>query len=54
MKIFILLFAPCFTDWCVEAESQPVAAYETAEDCQHIAELLSRSAGIAWCEEAAE
>lgn len=49
LTFFVLMFAPCATDWCVTREALAVAAYDTAEDCQHVADAI-RQDGAAWCE----
>ncbi len=55
---FVLVIAPCFTDWCVENEGVAEAAFETFDECIDVARAINidamRRGGDdthAWCEE---
>ena len=54
--ITTLMLAPCFTDTCLEIESEPLQDYLRFEDCQHVADAWNEVATVswAWCDDGTE
>jgi hypothetical protein len=54
IAIWVLFWAPCPTDMCVETQANALWAFENPSHCEEVAELMSLNDGntdtILWCE----
>jgi hypothetical protein len=52
IAIWVLFWAPCPTDMCVETQANALWAFENLSHCEEVAELMSLSNPDAqlWCE----
>lgn len=54
IAIWVLFWAPCPTDMCVETQANALWVFENPSHCEEVAELMSLNDGntdtILWCE----
>lgn len=54
IAVWVLFWAPCPTDMCVETQANALWAFENPSHCEEVAELMSLNDGntdtILWCE----
>lgn len=54
IALWVLFWAPCPTDMCVETQANALWAFENPSHCEEVAELMSLNDGntdtILWCE----